>query len=83
MKKNKSQAKKHPIPRIIKLTPEQQSKLTAALMTSNLDEDFRELVIGMVAGNRWLCDSLEKGQLTTHKLRKLFGLSTEKAVNSG
>jgi Transposase IS66 family. len=69
------------MPRIIQLTPEQQSKLTAALMASNLDEDFRELVIGMVDGNRWLYDSLERGQLTTHKLRKLFGLSTEKAVN--
>ena len=81
MKKNKHQIKKRNIPRIIKLTPEQQSKLTAALMASNLDEDFRELVIGMVDGNRWLSDSLERGQLTTHKLRKLFGLPTEKAVN--
>ena len=81
MKKNKPQTKKCNIPRIIKLTPEQQSKLTAALIASNLDEDFRKLVIGMVDGNRWLSDSLEKGQLTTYKLRKLFGLPTEKAVN--
>ena len=81
MKKNKLRPKKGKIPRIIQITPEQQVKFTAALMESNLDAAYKDMVIGMINGNRWLVDSVEKGQLTTHKLRKLFGISTEKAIS--
>ena len=80
MKKNKLRAKKGKIPRIIQITPEQQVEFTAAIMESNLADNFRDALIGMINGNRWLVDGLEKGQLTTHKLRKLFGISTEKAI---
>lgn len=80
MKKKKVRTKKASMPRIIRLTPEQHTALTAALIASNLDQDFKELMLGMADGNRWLIDSVEKGQLSTHRLRKLFGLSTEKAL---
>jgi transposase len=67
-------------PKIIKITPEQQEKLTAAIKASNLDAALGEFVIGLMWGNRWLVDALEKGRLSIAKLRKLFNMTTEKAL---
>ena len=41
MKKKKVRTKKASMPRIIRLTPEQHTALTAALIASNLDQDFK------------------------------------------
>ena len=58
MKKNKLRTKKSKIPRIIQITPEQQVEFTAAVMESNLAENFRDALIGMINGNRWLVDGV-------------------------
>ena len=46
-----------------------------------METEFIAIVLEMLAGNRWLIDALEKQLITTHKLRKLFGITTEKADN--
>jgi hypothetical protein len=65
-------------PKIIKVTPEQQIKLTAALRASNVDDTIADFFVGLMYGNRWLVDALEKGRLSIAKLRKLFNIITEK-----
>ena len=64
-------------PKIIKITPEQLFKFTAAIRESNLDSELGEMFINMMSGNQWLVTALEKGQLSIHKLRKLFNITTE------
>ena len=64
-------------PKIIKITPEQLLKFTAAIRESNLNSELGEMFINMMSGNQWLVTALEKGQLSIHKLRKLFNITTE------
>ena len=66
-------------PRIIKISPEEQAKLTAAIKASNLDPTITDFIFDLMQGNRWLVDALEKGRLSIAKLRKLFNITTEKA----
>ena len=38
-------------PKIIKITPEQQAKLTALIRESNLDKEIAEMVVDLMYGN--------------------------------
>lgn len=78
MKRNAKTGKK---PKIIKITPEQLLTLTTAIRDSNLGSELGEMLISMVSGNQWLIQSLEKGQLSIQKLRKLFNITTESFEN--
>lgn len=77
-KVKKSHIKK---PKIIKITPEQQAKLTALIRESNLDKEIAEMVVDLMYGNRWLVENLEKGLLSIAKMRKLFNITTEKSTS--
>ena len=78
-KKNKS-SRKNSKPEIVKITPDQAEQLLADILGSNLSEENSALVTLMIKGNRWLVEALERGQMTTNKLRKLLGIVTsEKA----
>jgi len=68
-------------PKIIKITPEQLLTLTTAIRGSNLGSELGETLISMISGNQWLIQSLEKGQLSIQKLRKLFNITTESFEN--
>ena len=74
-------AKKIEKPKIVKITPEQLQMLTKAVRESNLSSEIADMLLDNVSGNRWLVDSLEKGQLTIMKLRKLFHITTETQSN--
>lgn len=75
--------KKHRLkkPKIVKITPEQQLKLSSAIKASNLDPEIADLMVDVIYGNRWLVDAIEKGRLSIAKLRKLFNITTESAIN--
>ena len=75
--KKTAQSKKKP--KIVKLTLEQQVKLTAVIRESNLDQDISALMVDLIYGNRWLVENLEKGLLSIAKMRKLFNITTEKS----
>ena len=51
-------------------------------MGSNLNADTRELVVGLIKANKWLIEQLEQGKITIKKLRKIFGVTTEKNKKS-
>lgn len=69
-------------PKSIKLSHEQVEQICQKLVGSNLDDETRELVIGLIRSNKWLIDQLEKGKLTIKKLRKIFGITTERNEKS-
>ena len=77
-KQNRKQRKKQP--KVERLTPEQVSQIIDTLESAKIDDEITDLVRGLIHGNEWFCDQLEKGLLTIAKLRKLFDIQgTEKA----
>ncbi len=75
--KNKPEIK----PDVIKITPAQRDLLFGNIFKSNLDKETSMIVNEMIKGNAWLMEMLEKAQTTIHKLRKMFGIKTEKLPN--
>lgn len=77
-KQNRKQRKKQP--KVERLTPEQVAQIIDTLESAKIDDEITDLVKGLIHGNEWFCDQLEKGLLTIAKLRKLFDIQgTEKA----
>jgi transposase len=74
----KKRLKKSNQPKSIKLSNEQVETICQKLTGSNLDDETREFVIGLINSNKWLIEQLEQGKITIKKLRKIFGVTTEK-----
>lgn len=73
-KKNSKQKKQ---PKVERLTPDQVTDIINALEVAKIDNKITGLIEGLIHGNKWFCDQLEKGLLTIAKLRKIFDIQTE------
>jgi len=78
MSKKKTRGKQ---PKINRLKPEEIAEIIAELEMANVKNKITTLVKGLINGNEWFCDQLEKGLLTIAKLRKLFQIQGTEKVN--
>ena len=74
----KQSIKKSNQPKAIKLSNEQIETICKELVDSDLNDITRELVVGLIKTNKWLIEKLEQGKISIQKLRKIFGVTTEK-----
>ncbi len=65
-------------PEEIILTVEESEALKARVLASNLSESDRSLLVGLVSFALWLQLQLNRAKLSIHRLKQLFGVSTEK-----
>jgi hypothetical protein len=54
-------------------------ELVSKIARSNLPEEDRRLVIDLIYAVRWMNQSLEEKSLSIERLKKIFGIQTEKA----
>jgi hypothetical protein len=81
MPKKKSRNKQKKQPKVKRVTPEEKGNILAKLQAVKLEAKEVDFIKGLMNGNEWLCDQLEKGLLTIAKLRKLFDIQGTEAVN--
>lgn len=78
----KTKPKREKMPKVKKISQEQMDHFLAAIMNSNIGEEYTELAKMLIHGNAWMARQLELGQLSIAKLRKLFQIQgSEKAPN--
>lgn len=77
MPKQKKKHKYKKQPKVKRVTSEEKEALLSELRAAKIEEKAVELIKGLMYGNEWLCDQLEKGLLTIAKLRKIFDIQTE------
>ena len=65
-------------PDVITLTPDEAEALRDRIIRSTLAEHDQKTVLSLLSFNFWLQNQLERSKLTILRLRKIFGLSTEK-----
>ena len=73
----KKRCKQKKQPKVKRVTPEEKENILAKLQAVELEAKEVEFIKGLMHGNEWLCDQLEKGLLTIAKLRKIFDIQTE------
>ena len=78
----KSSPKKSEIPKAVKLTEAEIIEKFKELSDSNLTQDAQDFFAGLLKVNKWLIEQLEQGKITIKKLRKIFGVTTEKNKKS-
>ena len=78
----KSSPKKSKMPKAVKLTEAEIIEKCKVLSDSNLTQDAQEFFSGLLKANKWLIEQLEQGKITIKKLRKIFGVMTEKNKKS-
>ena len=78
----KSSPKKSEIPKAVKLTEAEIIDKFKELSDSNLTQDAQAFFAGLLKVNKWLIEQLEQGKITIKKLRKIFGVTTEKNKKS-
>ncbi len=61
----------------IKLSQDDEIKLRASILASNLSDDVKSLVLSIIDFNQWLQQQLKFAKLSIKKLKKLFGFKTE------
>jgi hypothetical protein len=64
-------------PKVKRVTVEEKEHILAKLQAVKLEDKEVAFIKGIMHGNEWLCDQLEKGLLTIAKLRKIFDIQTE------
>ena len=74
-KKRRNKQKKQP--KVKRVTAEEKEHILAKLQAVKLEDKEVAFIKGLMHGNEWLCDQLEKGLLTIAKLRKIFDIQTE------
>lgn len=65
-------------PKAVKLTLEQTEKLKRRIFETELPDEDKELLSGLIGFNLWLNQQLSRASFTIRRLRGLFGFSTEK-----
>jgi hypothetical protein len=65
-------------PEQVTLTPEEAEALKARIRATSLAEQDIKLMVGLISFNLWLQQQLSTAKLSIHRLKRLFGFSTEK-----
>lgn len=76
MKKKKS-------PEIIDLPVETLEEIKSRVNSGVLLEEDKNIVLAIIGTYSWLMSQLQSTKLTIHRLKKIFGFSTEKHKNVG
>ena len=75
-------ASSHNKPDQVKLTAEEAEGLKRRLATDQLTDADKTVLSGLVSFSLWLQQQLEMAKLSIRRLKKLFGVSTEKSKKS-
>lgn len=75
--------KKEKSPEIIDVGVERLEQLKLRLASGRLLEEDKSVLLAIVAAYLWIQSQLESARLTIHRLKKMFGFSTEKRKKSG
>jgi len=65
-------------PKVVELTRDDVISLKNKISDTNWGDNEKKLVVGILEFNLWLQDQLQNARLTIFKLKKIFGLPTEK-----
>jgi hypothetical protein len=65
-------------PEIVSLTPKEAEEFKNRIATSSLTENDQKIVLALISFNFWLQTQLGRAKLTILRLKKIFGLTTEK-----
>lgn len=65
-------------PKQIYLTTEEAQTLKQRLLSDNLNDKDKEILLGLVSFNFWLRDQLSLAKLNLGRLKRLFGFRKEK-----
>ncbi len=65
-------------PNKIQLSAEEIKELYERLAASNLSEEDKKAVSGLVDFTLWLSKQLQMAKISISRLKKIFGISTEK-----
>ena len=65
-------------PKQVTMNAEQAQSLKARIEESNLNTADQRLVVGLIHFNLWLQDRLKQAKLSIKRLKRLFGITTEK-----
>ncbi len=66
------------LPKQVKLTPEQVESLIGRLQTNSLLTEDIDIVTRLISFNLWVREQLHLAKLSIHRLKRIFGISTEK-----
>lgn len=70
--------KKMKSPEIIELSVETLEGVKSRLASSSLLEEDKSFLLAIVSAYVWIQAQLQSAKLTIHRLKKMFGFSTEK-----
>ena len=65
-------------PEQVLLTPQEAEALKLRITSCDLSNEDIKIIVGLVTFNLWLQNQLSRAKLSIHRLKKLFGFSTEK-----
>ena len=65
-------------PKQIDLTKEEAQSLRQRLLSNNLDEKDKEILLGLMSFNFWLREQLSLAKISAGRLKRLFGFRKEK-----
>lgn len=65
-------------PNIVSLTQEEAEAFKKRIVNSSLAEHDQKIVLALLSFNFWLQTQLGRAKLTILRLKKIFGLTTEK-----
>ena len=68
-------------PDVVTLTVKEAEEFKERIINSHLTEHDQKIVLALLSFNFWLQTQLERAKLTILRLKKIFGLSTEKHPN--
>lgn len=65
-------------PNVVSLTPEDAEAFKNRIVNSPLTQSDQKIIFALLSFNSWLQNQLERAKLTILRLKKIFGLPTEK-----
>lgn len=70
-------------PEIIDVPAKTLEGIKSRIGTCGLPEEEKKIVLSIIVAYSWLMSQLQSTKLTIHRLKKMFGFSTEKHKNVG
>ena len=65
-------------PKQVTLSAAQVEQLKQEICSGSLSDESKSLILGLLDFTLWLQKQLERAKLSMHRLKKCFGISTEK-----
>lgn len=68
---------------VIDVEVERLEQLKSRLASCSLLDEDKSILLAIISAYVWIQEQLESAKLTIHRLKKMFGFSTEKRKKSG